>query len=83
VGAGRHPDRPGRAVGAAAAANTAFGDEAHYLFAGMRQCQTLGLVWFGIRQDDGVLDQDWRIEDNQAAETALKLGISGLKPIHS
>jgi hypothetical protein len=53
------------------------------LFAGMRRYQTLGLVWFDIRQDDGVLHQDWRIEDSQAAEAALKLGISGLNLIHS
>ncbi|HMH91524.1 MAG TPA: hypothetical protein VK586_10625 [Streptosporangiaceae bacterium] len=49
----------------------------------MRRYQTLGLAWFDIRQDDEVLYQDWRIEDSQAAEAALKLGISGVNLIHS
>ena len=53
------------------------------LFSGMRQYHTLGLVWFDVRQDDGVLHQDWRIEDSKAAAAALGLGISGLNLIHS
>jgi hypothetical protein len=44
------------------------------LFAGMRQYQTLGLVWFDIAQDDGLYHQDWRIEDSPAAEAAFRLG---------
>jgi Glycosyl hydrolase family 26 len=44
------------------------------LFAGMRQYQTLGLVWFDITQDDGIYHQDWRIEDSPAAEAAFRLG---------
>ena len=53
------------------------------LFRGMRQDHMLGLVWFDVRQDDGVLHQDWRIEDNRAAEAAFGLNISGLNLIHS
>jgi mannan endo-1,4-beta-mannosidase len=53
------------------------------LFDGMRRYQTLGLVWFDVRQDDGILHQDWRIEDSKNAEVALQLGISGLNLIHS
>ena len=53
------------------------------LFSGMRRYHTLGLVWFDVRQDDGVLHQDWRIEDSKAAAAALGLGISGLNLIHS
>jgi Glycosyl hydrolase family 26 len=48
------------------------------LFAGMRQYGTLGLVWFDIAQHNGVFHQDWRIEDNQAAETAFRRGASAL-----
>ena len=44
------------------------------LFAGMRQYQTLGLVWFDIAQNDGIYHQDWRIEDSPAAEAAFRLG---------
>ena len=53
------------------------------LFSGMRQYHTLGLVWFDVRQDDGVLHQDWRIEDSKGAAAALGLGISGLNLFHS
>ena len=37
------------------------------LFAGMRQYQTLGLVWFDIAQHQGIYHQDWRIEDSQCS----------------
>jgi hypothetical protein len=53
------------------------------LFSGMRRYHTLGLVWFDVRQDDGVLHQDWRIEDSKGAAAALGLGISGLNLFHS
>jgi mannan endo-1,4-beta-mannosidase len=53
------------------------------LFSGMRQYHTLGLVWFDVRQDDGILHQDWRVEDSKAAAAALGLGISGLNLFHS
>jgi mannan endo-1,4-beta-mannosidase len=48
------------------------------LFTGMRQDKALGLVWFDIRQHDGVDHQDWRIEGSQVAEAAFRLGISAL-----
>jgi mannan endo-1,4-beta-mannosidase len=49
------------------------------LFAGVRQYQTLGLVWFDIAQDDGPYHQDWRIENSPAAQAAFRLGASTLK----
>lgn len=48
------------------------------LFAGMQKYKTLGLVWFDKAQDQGVLHQDWRIEDSAPAEAAFRLGIAGL-----
>jgi hypothetical protein len=52
------------------------------LFAGMRQYGTLGLVWFDITQHQGTYHQDWRIEDNPAAEAAFRRGASGLNLVH-
>jgi Glycosyl hydrolase family 26 len=52
------------------------------LFAGMRQFNTLGLVWFDKDQNGGLYHQDWRIEGDQLAETAFNLGVSGLKLAH-
>jgi Glycosyl hydrolase family 26 len=48
------------------------------LFAGMRQYQTLGLVWFDIAQHQGIYHQDWRIEDSRSAARAFRLGASSL-----
>jgi mannan endo-1,4-beta-mannosidase len=48
------------------------------LFAGMRQYQTLGLVWFDIAQHQGVYHQDWRLEDHHAAETAFRRAAAAL-----
>ena len=48
------------------------------LFAGMRQTQTIGLVWFDIEQHDGLYHQDWRIENSPAAQAAFRLGASSL-----
>jgi hypothetical protein len=45
------------------------------LFAGMRRYNTLGLVWFDMAQHDGIYHQDWRIQDNPAAESAFRLGV--------
>jgi mannan endo-1,4-beta-mannosidase len=45
------------------------------LFAGMHKYKTLGLVWFDKDQTGGILHQDWRIEGNQQAEFAFKLGV--------
>jgi mannan endo-1,4-beta-mannosidase len=48
------------------------------LFDGMRRYKTLGLVWFDIAQRGSIFHQDWRIEGDQAAEAAFRLGISSL-----
>jgi mannan endo-1,4-beta-mannosidase len=48
------------------------------LFAGMRQYQTLGLVWFDIAQHQGIYHQDWRIEDDRAATAAFRRSASSL-----
>jgi hypothetical protein len=48
----------------------------------MRQYGTLGLVWFDIAQQQGVYHQDWHIEDNPAAETAFRHGVSALTLTH-
>jgi mannan endo-1,4-beta-mannosidase len=53
------------------------------LFAGMRQYNTLGLVWFDKTQDQGIYHQNWRIEDSPTAEAAFRLGVSNLKLAHS
>jgi hypothetical protein len=45
------------------------------LFTGMRQSGLLGLVWFDETQDGGVYQQDWRLEDNPAAEAAFRRGV--------
>ena len=44
---------------------------------GMRQYQTLGLVWFGKAPNDGIYHQDWRENDPQA-DAAFRLGPSEL-----
>ena len=46
------------------------------LFGGMATYNTLGLVYFDKTQHDGVDHQDWRIEDNPAAESSFRLGVS-------
>ena len=48
------------------------------LFAGIRQYQTLGLVWFDIAQNDGIYHQDWRIENNPAAVAAFRRGAASM-----
>jgi mannan endo-1,4-beta-mannosidase len=48
------------------------------LFRGMRHYETLGLVWFDKVQHGGILHQDWRIEDNPAAEAAFRLNVADL-----
>jgi mannan endo-1,4-beta-mannosidase len=50
-------------------------DKIGNLFAGMRQYRTLGLVWFDMAQHQGIYHQDWRIEDNPAAEAAFRQGV--------
>jgi hypothetical protein len=48
------------------------------LFSGIRQYQTLGLVWFDIAQHGGTYHQDWRIEGNPAAVAAFRRGAATL-----
>jgi mannan endo-1,4-beta-mannosidase len=48
------------------------------LFAGMRRYRTLGLVWFDIEQHQGIYHQDWRIEDDPAAEAVFRRSVSTL-----
>ena len=48
------------------------------LFSGMREYQTLGLVWFDKVQNNGIYHQDWRIENDPQAEAAFRLGLSEL-----
>jgi mannan endo-1,4-beta-mannosidase len=45
------------------------------LLRGMAAYQLLGLVWFDIGQHAGIYHQDWRIEDDQAAEQSLRSGL--------
>jgi mannan endo-1,4-beta-mannosidase len=52
------------------------------LFDGMRKAGMLGLVWFDEDQHDGIFHQDWRIEGDQVAEAAFRLGISALRLTH-
>ena len=62
------------AVGTRAGQFTKIGD----LFSGMREYQTLGLVWFDKVQNDGIYHQDWRIENDLQADATFRLGLSGL-----
>jgi hypothetical protein len=48
------------------------------LFAGLRRCHALGLVWFDIGQHNGIYHQDWRIENSKTAEAAFRLGVAKL-----
>jgi Glycosyl hydrolase family 26 len=48
------------------------------LFAGIRECGTLGLVWFDIAQHDGIYHQDWHVEDDHAAATAFRRAAAAL-----
>ena len=66
------------AVGPAAGQFVAIND----LFGGMHQYKALGLVWFDKAQDQGILHQDWRIEDSPVADAAFRLGVSGLRLAH-
>jgi mannan endo-1,4-beta-mannosidase len=46
------------------------------LFRGMAASGSLGLVWFDIPQHDGIYHQDWRIEDDLAAESAFRAAVA-------
>ncbi len=63
------------AVGPQAGEPAKIGD----LFAGMRQYQTLGLVWFDIAQDQGIYHQDWHIENSQPAQAAFRAAAAALR----
>jgi len=51
------------------------------LFTGMRQCRTLGLVWFDKVRRDGIYHQDWRIENDPQATAAFRLVLSELASV--
>jgi hypothetical protein len=53
------------------------------LFAGIDTYKTLGLVWFDKDQHDGILHQDWRIEGDELAEVAFRLGVRDYLVAHS
>jgi hypothetical protein len=38
----------------------------------------LGLVWFDMPSDTGILKENWQIEGNPPAETAFRHGASNL-----
>jgi mannan endo-1,4-beta-mannosidase len=48
------------------------------LFRGLAQNRMLGLVWFDMQSDTGVLKEDWQIEGNRPAENAFRHGASNL-----
>jgi hypothetical protein len=62
------------AIGPSAGQVAKMGD----LFHGMHKYNTLGLIWFDIAQHQGLYHQDWRIEDNLAAQAAFRLGVTGM-----
>jgi hypothetical protein len=45
----------------------------------MRVQHLLGSVWFDVDQHGGVLQQDWRLEGDQAAVAAFRQSVSGIK----
>jgi mannan endo-1,4-beta-mannosidase len=48
------------------------------LFAGIRRNHLIGLVWFDVDQNDGVVYQDWRLEGHPAAVAAFRRGVLSL-----
>jgi mannan endo-1,4-beta-mannosidase len=48
------------------------------LFDGMHREKLLGLLWFDKVQHGSIYRQDWRIEDNAAAQVAFRLGVKPL-----
>ena len=38
----------------------------------------LGLVWFDMQSDTGIINQNWQIEGNPPAENAFRHGASNL-----
>ena len=45
------------------------------LFAGIRRYHLLGLVWFDVSQQHGLVHLDWRLEGRPAALTAFRRGL--------
>ena len=52
------------------------------LFHGAAKYKTLGLVWFDMPSDHGVLNQNWSIEGNQPAENAFSLSVAPLNLVN-
>jgi mannan endo-1,4-beta-mannosidase len=52
------------------------------LFHGAAKYKTLGLVWFDMQSDQGVLNQDWRIEGNQPAENSFSFSVAHLNLVN-
>ena len=48
------------------------------LFRGLAQYRMLGLVWFDMQSDTGIIKEDWQIEGNRPAENAFRYGASSL-----
>jgi hypothetical protein len=48
------------------------------LFHGLAKYKTLGLVWFDMQSDHGVINENWRLEGNPPAEYAFRLGAHDL-----
>jgi mannan endo-1,4-beta-mannosidase len=48
------------------------------MFSGLAKYKTLGLVWFDMQSDKGVLNENWHLEGNPPAEYAFRLGAHGL-----
>jgi len=53
------------------------------LFHGMQQYGALGLVWFDQKQSGTPYRQDWRLEGKPHADVAFRVGVRGLKLVHS
>jgi mannan endo-1,4-beta-mannosidase len=52
------------------------------LFRGVAKYRTLGLVWFDMQSDHGVVNHDWQIEGNPPAEYAFRLGVAPLRLVN-
>jgi hypothetical protein len=52
------------------------------LFRGLAKYKTLGLVWFDLPSDHGVLNQNWRIEGNLPAENAFSYSVAQLNLVN-
>lgn len=48
------------------------------LFAGIRHDHLLGLIWFDLKQHQGINHQDWRLDGHHAAVAAFQAGVRSL-----